>query len=209
MKTAELFVDITIVGFLALLWICGFLFSFVFDNSILMSVLKNASSVLVVIILIVIYSLGIIFDYINAAIFSLFKSKEEKELYKDFSVTRIVILNDKLYPVIENYYSRIRILRSIIISIPLITCSFSCFLYNNLISLRISLSEAIWILVISGAALFVISLISYNRRNTDYKKYISEVKRKYLNPEEGNNKTVHSTGFMPKLYRRTWPKNKA
>lgn len=182
MKAAEIFVDNTIVGFMALLWISCFAFSFIFDYSMLMSLLKNTSSIVGVLLLMVIYSLGIIFDYINAAIFSLFKLKEEKELYKGFSITRIVIQNDKLHPIIETYYSRIKILRSIIISIPLITWSFCCFLYYNLINLRTSLTLAIWIIVLSGTTLFALSIVSYCRRNADYKKYISELKAKYLNP---------------------------
>jgi hypothetical protein len=179
MKTAELFVDITIVGFLALMWICGFLFSFVFEISYLNYLLINSSATIVAILLLLIYSFGIIFDYINAAIFSIFKSKNEKELYKDFSVVKVLIANDKIYPIIENYYGRLRILRSIIISIPLITWSFSCLAYFTLLKIKISLCATIFIIVISGSVLFLLSIISYIKRNKDYKGYIQELKARF------------------------------
>jgi len=180
MKTSELFVDITIVGFLAFCWIGGFVFSYVFDPLIAIKILKSSSATIILILLLIIYSLGVIFDYINAAIFSFFKSKKEKTLYENFSVVKILSKNDKLYPFIENYYGRIRILRSIIISTPLLTWSSCCISYFNHQGLMISVNWLILILIICGTALFALSIISYNKRNHDYQKYIADLKQLYL-----------------------------
>ncbi len=181
MKTAELFVDITIVGFLAFLWICGFLFSFVFDLSFLINLITSSSATLLALLLLLIYSLGIIFDYINAAIFSICKTKKEKELYKGFSIVKVITQNDKIYSIVEIYYGRIRILRSIIISIPLITWSFSCLVYYNMTKIQISIGLTLLIIILSGTIFFVLSIISYIKRNKDYKNYIEELKATYIN----------------------------
>lgn len=180
MKTTDLFVDIVIVGFLAFLWISGLTFSYVLNPSIAKNFLFHSSENALLIILVASYSLGIIFDYINSGIFSFFKGKKEKELYKDVSIVKILAKNEKLYSLIENYYGRIRVLRSIIISIPLLTWSFSCFIYFNVPLLKTSMHSTIRTIVICGSVLFILSIISYIRRNKDYKKYITDLKELYL-----------------------------
>jgi hypothetical protein len=183
MKTTELFVDITLVGFLSLIWICGFLFSFVFDPKIIKIIFLEASPSSVVLILLIVYSLGIIFDYLNALIFSFFKTEEEKKLYKDFSIAKVVVQNDKVYPFVENYYGRLRIMRSIIISIPLITWSLSCFVYCQVSKIKSSLSLVLLLIILFGLLFFILCIFSYKSRNKDYKKYIADLKSIYLKPD--------------------------
>ncbi len=180
MKTTELFVDIFIIGFLSLLWISGFIFSFVFEPTFIIKFLFESSGNALFVILVISYSLGIIFDYINSGIFSFFKSKEENELYADMSLVKVIAQNDKLYPLIENYYGRVRILRSIIISIPLLAGSSCCILYFYGASLKNSLSFTICFIIIFGLILWIVAMYSYSRRNKDYKKYVMDMKELYL-----------------------------
>ena len=179
MKTSELVVDITIVGFFAFCWISGFVFSYIFDPSIAIQILKSSSATIILAILLCIYSLGIIFDYINAGIFSYFKSSSEKTLYQNFSIVHVLAQNDKLYPFISDHYGRLRILRSVIISIPLLTWSSCCFLYFNHKGLTISIGCLLGIVISVGIVLFGLSIFSYKRRNDQYKKYITDLKTAY------------------------------
>lgn len=180
MKTTDLFFDIVIIGFLTFLWISGFAFSYVISPSLAKPFLFSSSVSSLIIILITSYCLGIIFDYINSTIFSWFKSKDEKKLYEDMSVVKILAKNEKIYSLIENYYGKMRVLRSIVISIPLITWSFSCFIYLNVTNFKISPFSAVMVTIICGSILFVLSIISYRKRNIDYRKYIADLKQLYL-----------------------------
>src|SRR5258705_8284059 len=160
MKTTELFIDILIIGFFSLIWICCFVFAFLISPVQAKSFLLHSPEVAILLIFIISYSLGILFDYINSGIFWLFKSKEERELYKNMSITKVLAKNEKIDDLIEMYYGRLRILRGLIASLPLIIVSLSLFiLKENIDGLKLTKCSTIWAVILSGTVLFTISIL--------------------------------------------------
>lgn len=110
------------------------------------------------------------FDYTNAWIFGL---AEKKDL-KDVSVIKILHDNPEIQKFLDNHYSRLRIARATIISIPLLFGTASCWLFKNpeISSLPICASQiALWIIM---AIAFVLAIHSYRLRNKTYRNYLKE-----------------------------------
>lgn len=168
MKTSELLVDIFIVGFLPLLWILGFTTSFIIEPKIIKSFLPHSSELIILIILSSSYCLGIIFDYINPAIFNKFKSTKEIEFYKTVSIIKIIHTDENVYKYIYNRYSRLKILRSIIINIPFLGIFISTFIYYNVATLKMHLCCTILLIILTSIIAFIISVISYKKNNAEY-----------------------------------------
>lgn len=75
----------------------------------------------------------------------------------------------------EYQYARLRIARATIFNIPFLTTAAYFFIVSNKIPSRlhyIDMKYWIWLL---GAILFILSIISWKRRDTVYKAYLEEV----------------------------------
>lgn len=174
MKTTALFVDILIIGLLAFLWIAGLSFCFFISTDWILEILSKYEIIGTLLIFSLIYVLGIMFDYTNAWIFTFFKSSDDKEILKDVSVIKILHDNPEVQKFLDNHYSRLRIARATIISIPLIFGTASCLLFKNpeISSLPNCTSQiTLWLIMVIA---FVLSIHSYRLRNKTYRNYLKE-----------------------------------
>ena len=94
MNTTALLVDILIIGVQSLVWIASLIFTFFLNPHPAKQLLNNYPTSFLFIAIVIAYTLGIIVDYLSAIVFGWIKSKDEKELYKDVKIVKIVA-NDR------------------------------------------------------------------------------------------------------------------
>jgi hypothetical protein len=173
MNTTALLVDILIIGAQVLLWIAGFTLSFFMTPSVFMNIFSKSPTFFILVIIMISYTLGIIFDYLNAPFFSMFKSAEEKNVYSNKGLIISILHFDKdTHAYLDSQYARLRISKATIINIPLITFSACCFLINNNVPLKLNTCAAIFTILSFGIIFTILSIISYWKRNKVYWGYI-------------------------------------
>jgi hypothetical protein len=176
MRTTSLYVDILIIGIISSTWILALFVAFGLDYSKLLTLLESHALMAIILFTVLSYVLGLIFDYINASIFEYFKSKQEKERLKGISTIQILHHSPEIHGFLDNHYSRLRIMRAVILHSPML----------GLISIALLLGSdrdscakfVVGFLIVAFTGLFIfISLHSYKLRNRVYINYLAEAKR--------------------------------
>ncbi|MCJ7447153.1 MAG: hypothetical protein MUO72_05655 [Bacteroidales bacterium] len=178
MNTTSLLVDILIIGIQVSIWIAGFIFSFIFPFSQVMRAMEKFPASAIIVVIAIFYTLGLIFDYIIANIFTHFKSEEEKATYRDGLVISILSFDKQIQIFLDNQYARLRISRATLINLPIIIISSCCFVLTNPISLRFSLCYSIIAILIIGIIMTILSYIGWKERNKTYWNYIKATLQK-------------------------------
>lgn len=188
MNTTALLVDILIIGIQTFLWIAGFLFSFIFPFNQALILFEKFPASTFIILVTIFYTIGLIFDYIIANIFTHFKTKKEKEAYREGLVISILSFDKDIQIFLDNQYARLRIARATLINLPFITISLCCFVMTNSINLRHPLFQSIIAILVVGTIMTILSLIGWKERNKTYWGYIQETLRKIDKTEQKETK---------------------
>jgi hypothetical protein len=176
MNTTAMLVDILVVGFQVFIWILGFTFSFFIPPHVIKPLVSNSPGGTLFLVVIISYSLGIIFDYIIAICFSKFKSKKELDVYKDVSIVKIIASDKEVHKLLNNQYERLRISRGTLFNLPFITLSICCCIYNINPELKMSTLWSIVATILIGTLFTILAFISWKKRNTVYLEYINQTK---------------------------------
>lgn len=176
MNTTALLVDILIVGVQALVWIAGLLFTFFINPNSVIQLLNNYPTSFLFIAIVIAYTLGIVFEYLSAIVFGWFKSKEEKELFSDVKIVKIVAYDREIHNFLDNQYGRLRIARGTIFNIPFLIIAACFFVSKFNIGFRFGVFETVVFIVTFGIVFMIFAIISWRRRNGDYMNYIKHVK---------------------------------
>lgn len=176
MNTTALLVDILIVGFQVLVWMSAIVFSLLIDPARTNQFLNNSPTSALFIIIIISYSLGIIFDYIIGTFFSKIRSKKEKKTYEDFESIKIIAGDPTVHKYLDNHHQRMKIARGTLFNLPLLTISAIVFILNVNVALIVSKSEMVWTTLIFGIALFILAWISWKERNKRYLEFVQQIK---------------------------------
>jgi hypothetical protein len=175
MRTTALYVDILIIGILTLIWVCLFLCG---NNSFaetLGSFFNRFSIVAGLFFLVLSYVLGIIMDYVNATLFQLFKSKEDKEFYKNHvSVIRILHKYPDVQKFLDMHYSRLRILRAVIVNTPFIMASVLFWILTRAENSELDYCHTIFFGSLIGIGFLGLAIFSYMKRLTTYNRYLEQ-----------------------------------
>jgi len=174
MTTTALLVDILLIGIQVLIWITGFVFSFIFPAKLILTFSEKSPTIFLFILIAFSYTLGIIFDYVIANLFAKFKSKEEKEAYREGLVISILSYDKEIQKFLDNQYARLRIVRATIYNLPLITIAACCFILKNETEVKLPSSLIILLILLMGIGLTIIAYYSWKRRNKVYWGYIKE-----------------------------------
>lgn len=174
MNTTNLLVDILIVGIQVLTWILGLVFTFVIDPT--KFTLKYESPLMILLLISIAYILGVVFDYIIAIAFGKFKSKEEIEVYKNISTIEMSEKIPTAHKYLENQYARLRIARSTLINIPVITLTSVIFILVNKFE-NLFLPYGLISISIVGVTLTILSYFSWKKRNSTYINYLIQAKK--------------------------------
>jgi hypothetical protein len=193
MNTTALLVDILVVGFQVLIWILGFTFSFFIPPHVVKQLVSYSPGGTLFVVIIISYILGIIFDYIIAICFYRFKTKKERDVYKDVSIVKIIASDKEVHKLLNNQYERLRISRGTLFNLPLITLSICCCIYNINLGLKMSTFYSIVATILIGTLFTILAFISWKRRNKVYLEYIIQTKNlpwyiAFLEQSRKNNK---------------------
>ncbi len=173
MGTTLLIVEILIIGFQVLFWIILlFLDFFGFKFNVLYLIKENIGLSLIL-LTIMGYSLGIIFDSFIAWIFN--RLKLDKHLFetKDgLNVINILHKNPEIHKFLDSQFSRYRLVRATLFNLPIITIvltiSILIFYYNEKVNTTLLGS----FVLIFGILLTLITYKAWKARLDQYKKYV-------------------------------------
>jgi hypothetical protein len=115
MNTTALLVDILIIGIQVLLWAAGLILSFFITPSTFLKMFSKSPTFFLLVIIMISYTMGVIFDYLNALFFSMFKSAEEKDAYRKGLTISILHFDKDIHAYLEGQYARLRIAKATII----------------------------------------------------------------------------------------------
>lgn len=174
MNTTSLLVDILIIGIQVLLWISTFTVSFLNMTKGIISFAEKCPSIFIILIILTSYTLGIVFDYIIANFFDIFKSKLEKKTYKKGLVIRILSYDKELHKFLDSQYARLRIARATVFNLPLITISICTYILLNNIKIENSTCLAVFLVFTFGIILTAFAFFGWIKRNKVYWGYIEE-----------------------------------
>lgn len=173
MNTTSLLVDILIIGIQVLLWICGFLFSYVIPIDLTTSIYQNYAPIAITVLISVSYALGIVFDYIISDFFDLFITRKEKASRKE-KVLNIINHSTEIHKFLDNQYARLRIVRGTAFNLPLIAISLSCLIISNDIVFVHPHCITILIILSLGAIGTLLSIWSWKRRKEVYLRFVED-----------------------------------
>ncbi len=172
MNTTNLLVDILIIGIQVLTWVSGIVFSFVVDPKKINIQFDNI--IFIGLIISVAYILGIMFDYLIAILFKEFRSDYEKAIYERTSTIKIIEKTPSAHEYLENQFARLRISKSTVVNLPLITISTLIFINKNNFE-EMLFPYANFIILILGIIFSILAFYSWRQRNNIYLKYILQV----------------------------------
>lgn len=181
MKTTSLYVDILIIGFMPIVWIVIFAMAFEHDFDWVDFLIYDYKALGLMFLIIVAYVFGLIFDYINAWVIQVFRTKSDGGV-SGISVVELLYKSKDIQEFLDNHFSRLRIMRGVVVHSLVIGFAIIVYRYNQSWDFERFWKEGL--MIFSGVVIFfLMSLFSYKRRHKVYLNYLSEAKRLLIENE--------------------------